>query len=132
MEVVLVSGPPCAGKSHHVLTHARPGDLVLDQDVMGAKAFEHGVRTMHTSGAPRAWVIRCLAGPARREHYRVEVGATDHVHLLPPTHVLIERARQRANPARHVAAVRSWLDQEAGRAHVPGPVDPSPMVRAWW
>jgi hypothetical protein len=130
--VTLVSGPPCAGKTWHVQQHAGPDDVVLDADVMGRGAFERAVKGIRDARAPRVWVIRCLSGPARRAAYRAELGADEHVHLVPDTATLLERARRRPDPARHVAAVRQWVAQETGRAPVPCPADPSPSVSGWW
>lgn len=132
MVVTLVSGPPCAGKTRYVAEHAGPDDLVLDQDSMGRAAFDRALLHVHVSGAHRVWVIRCLAGPARRDGFAAELGVVERVHLHPPTPVLLERAQARPDPARHVAAVRSWLAQEAGRAPLPGTADPSPSVKGWW
>lgn len=33
-EVVLVSGPPCSGKTTYVREHACPGDLIVDYDAL--------------------------------------------------------------------------------------------------
>lgn len=130
--IVLISGPPCAGKTHHARTHAGPNDLVLDQDYLGRVAFEKAVNELQDARAPRAWVIRCLPDPAARAAYRERISATEHVHLHPPTPVLIERAQSRPMPHRHVAAIRSYLAKEEGRAPLPGPRDPVPTIRAWW
>ena len=59
-----------------------------------------------------AWVIRCAPGPKARRHLAQQIGATEHVHLVEPEHVLVHRAARRPNPRRHIAAVAQWFKQE--------------------
>lgn len=49
MALTVVTGPPAAGKTTYVNTHARPGDIVIDYDRLaealttpGASTHEHG------------------------------------------------------------------------------------------
>lgn len=88
--LTVVTGPPCSGKSTHVLLHARPGDIIIDLDLI-AQALgsdrSHGhadqitrvamtareaairaVLTLHRGGA-RAWIVDCDPSSARREQY---------------------------------------------------------------
>jgi hypothetical protein len=188
-EIVLVAGPPCAGKTTYVRDHAQPGDTVLDQDVLGPRHYQaalddllanpHGpdcltrlsgealvqaaVRAVTVAeqrrvqtgvdwlaadpepdGEPagdgccpncgcrlpgRAWVIRCLPGPTAREAFAEHIGASRTVLLQPDTDVLMARAGARPDPARHTAAVRSWLAREATDDRA----DDRPLtVQAWW
>lgn len=131
MVIVLISGPPCAGKNHHVAVHRGPLDLVLDQDVLGPQGYRTALEGLHRAAAPRAWVIRCLPGPSRRAAFAEQIGAHEVVHLQPATPVLMERARRRPQPHRHVAAVRAWLAAEAVDEALTS-ADPSPAVRPWW
>lgn len=127
-DIVLVAGPPCAGKTTYVADHAQPGDLVLDQDVIGPTAYDRALDQLVAEPRP-AWVIRCLPGPTAREAFAQRIGATRTVLLQPDTEVLIARAAARPEPARHTAAVRSWLAREASDERA----DDRPLVvQAWW
>ncbi|WP_435582905.1 hypothetical protein [Amycolatopsis thermoflava] len=126
--VILVAGPPCAGKNHYVDQHRTPGDVVLDQDAIGPQAFNAAVAQLeHERPGARTWVIRCCGGATARARFAERIHASDVVLLTPPEDVLLARARQRPQPHRHAKAVRYWLDQEA-RDPAPEP-QPRPMTR---
>jgi hypothetical protein len=110
--VYLVAGPPCAGKSTYVRHRARPGDLVLDQDVIGARAMAAGMRRVAAMTDGTAWVIRCAPGPTRRAELAAELGA-EVVLLRPDDATLIARAAARPHPRRAIQAVRDWIRREA-------------------
>lgn len=42
MSLTVVTGPPAAGKSTYVQTHARPGDIVIDYDLLAAALSPRG------------------------------------------------------------------------------------------
>ncbi|MHA6626899.1 AAA family ATPase [Pseudonocardia sichuanensis] len=130
-EVVLVCGPPCAGKTTYVREHAQLDDLVLDQDELGHSRYQRALTELRYHHG-RAWVIRCLPTQQRREAFAEHIGATRTVLLQPSTEVLMQRARARPESARHVQAVRSWLEQERGVIPVSTATDPSPLVKPWW
>lgn len=88
--VTVVTGAPCSGKSSYVRAHARPGDVVIDFDVM-AQAFgspsshDHPAPTRHvTIMARRAaiaaalsvsdeadvWIVDSTIGDDRMDAYR--------------------------------------------------------------
>ncbi|WP_435583369.1 hypothetical protein [Amycolatopsis thermoflava] len=126
--VILVAGPPCAGKNYYVDQHRRPGDVVLDQDDIGPQAFNEAVATLEREWPiHRTWVIRCCGGHTARTRFAQRIRASDVVLLTPPEDVLLTRARQRPQPHRHAKAVRYWLAQEA-RDPAPEP-QPRPMTR---
>jgi hypothetical protein len=128
--VVLVTGPPCAGKSTYAQDHAAPGDLVLDQDQLGPAAMRKAIEQVAAMTGGTAWVIRCLAGQHRREQLAGQLDA-ELVHLQPPLAELLARARRRRYPQRHVRAVRWWLETEAAGGPA-GSGDPEPrQVTAW-
>lgn len=129
--VILVAGPPCAGKTTWAHKHARLGDLILDQDDMTPAEFDRRARQVATMTTGTAYVIRCCGGPAARRAFTTKIRATRVVLLNPPADVLLARARQRPNPHRHVAAVRYWLDQETGRISRAG-TNPQPVRRTQW
>ncbi|SCL32029.1 hypothetical protein GA0070616_4376 [Micromonospora nigra] len=111
--VVLVTGPPCAGKSTYVAQRAQPGDLILDQDQLGPRTMGRRLRTVATMTTGTAWVIRCQPDPRQRARLANRIRATHHVHLHPGPQTLLARARTRPHPERHLAAIRDWLDREA-------------------
>lgn len=110
--VTLVTGPPCAGKSTHVAQHARPGDIVLDQDVIGAAAMRAGLAHVAAMTTGTAWVIRCCPGPTRRQALAAQLRATDVLLLRPDDAELLARAARRPHPRRHIQAVRDWISRE--------------------
>ena len=65
--VILVAGPPCSGKTTYVTQRAKPGDLVLDQDAIGAAAMRQGLAKVAAMTDGTAWVIRCSPGPTQRQ-----------------------------------------------------------------
>jgi hypothetical protein len=132
-ETILITGPPCSGKTTWCQPppsgHGQPGDLVLDRDVMGPTAYARALEEL-PNWPGRALVIACLPGVERRTAAAAQLSARI-VHLNPPTHLLMQRARQRPQSARHVAAIQAWLDQERGLVRA-GAGDPTPEVTAWW
>lgn len=89
VSVVVITGPPCSGKSTYVRTHAQPGDIVIDFDAM-AQAFgsptphDHSSAVRHvTIMARRAaiaaaltvhhqtpvWIVDCTISPERLAQY---------------------------------------------------------------
>lgn len=125
---ILVAGPPCAGKNHYIDHHRAPGDVVLDQDAIGAAAFTAAVaRLEHERPTVRTWVIRCCAGASARRRFAQRIHADHTVLLTEPEPVLLARARQRPYPHRHIKAVQTWLAQEA-RDPEPEP-QPRPLTR---
>lgn len=133
-DIVLVAGPPCAGKTTYVRTHALAGDTVLDQDDMGPSAYQHALTQLitHPPELPaRAWVIRCCPGPTAREAFAASIGATRTVLLQPSLDQLMARASTRAQPHTHRAAVQAWHERERDDMH-DASADPRPAVKAWW
>jgi hypothetical protein len=129
VSVVLVAGPPCAGKTTYVTRHAEPGDVVLDQDALGPKRFAAELGRLRPE--VRTWVIRCLPGPAAREAFARRVGAERTVYLCPPEHVLMSRASARPRAHVHRAAVREWIKREA-QDKSSTRTSPEPRIVEWW
>jgi hypothetical protein len=135
MAVVVISGPPCAGKTYYAREHVRyPGDSIMDRDEMGGAAYERAMSLLRAHGyeGGTAYVVACLPGETARAAFVAGLRAR-HVHLAPPIDVLTARARARPNPRREIAAVRAWQQRE--RADAPrrtGAVDPPATVQAWW
>ena len=124
--VTLICGPPCAGKTTYAQTHAKPGDLIVDWDLIAQRLGSpttHTHRRIYRQRAdaevrrlcdeikaglhPTAWVIRSLPDPHQRQQWAASLGARV-VLLDEPDHVLTQRARQRPNPSAVIEAIRYW------------------------
>jgi predicted kinase len=124
--VVLVTGPPCAGKTSYVRQHAQPGDLVLDRDALrGERQMRDGLHRVAEMRDGQAWVIRCLPDPAERAALAREIHADEVLVLLPPREQLSIRARARPYAAGEFAAIDRWL-----RRYRPLPQD-EPITGLW-
>lgn len=110
--VVLVTGPPCSGKTTYVQRHAQHGDLILDQDRIGARAMNRAITQVAAMRDGTAWIIRCAPGPRARNLLAQQVGATERVHLIEPQPTLIVRATARPTTRRHIAAIADWFKRE--------------------
>lgn len=133
-EVILVCGPPCAGKTTYVQQHAQPGDRILDADELGEHAMQQALAEVAAMTEGRAWVIRCAPGEGTRAALRGQLGADRVVLLNPPTRELWGRTRARPRPGATWFAVRKWLDIERGKAEASAPRghDPAPKGRTRW
>lgn len=130
--VILVTGPPCAGKTTYVRDRARPGDTVLDQDDIGPARMRAELARVAAMTSGRTWVIRCCPTETARRQLAASLDASV-VLLWPGTATLMARARARATPGRHVQAVRHWLAVESGRRPANKTAgDPAPWPRTTW
>lgn len=123
MGIILVAGPPCAGKNHYVEQRRQDGDVVLDQDAMGAKAYNQAIAQLERrKPTKQTWVIRCCAGQQRREHFARRIGADNIVLLTPPHGELHARAKKRPRIKRTLAAIRQWhqLERDNPAEKTPG------------
>lgn len=128
--VVLVAGPPCAGKTTLVERLRRPTDLVADFDAV-ARALGSAGKWMHTAAigdaaeremerlvdvaaaisAGSAWVIRCVPDPDDRAALAQRLQADRVLVLKPPMTVLFGRATARPAPTETKRAIWRWLDR---------------------
>jgi len=127
-QVILVTGPPCAGKSHYVRTHAKPDDTILCIDTLaqrlGSPVAHNHTGSMYGNAEKQywdlanriarhptvnAWIIRCAPEPEERQYLVRGLRASRCVVVLPPMQVAVQRAiRRDSDPAVTVAAIRSW------------------------
>lgn len=135
--IVLVCGPPCAGKSTYVQAHAQTGDLVLDLDAIArdlgsTRYWHHDAATTARANAVmraevlklaatrrgRAWIIRCVPNGRTRTGLARMVRADQVVVLLPPGRTLVRRARTRPDPLATITAINQWQ-----KRYTEGPLD---------
>lgn len=67
MPLVVVTGPPCSGKSTYTRTHAKPGDITIDYDTL-AQALGSSVSHTHPDS------IRVVTLAARRAALSAAIG----------------------------------------------------------
>jgi len=129
--VTLIVGPPCGGKTTFAQELARPGDLVIDRDLIArrlgsprghmhdpriARRAEQKMRTeldrIPRVGDINVFVIRCLPRAADRERLARQLGAT--VRLVEPgLDECLRRATRDGRPPGTHAAVRQWYARAA-------------------
>lgn len=124
--VTVVCGPPAAGKSTYVATHAAPGDLVIDldeivQDLTGTHGHQleaapidralwernRRLAALERAASGRAWFIVSAATQRERDFWASKLAARV-VLLNPGERECIRRASGRTGRD-HVAGVRAWF-----------------------
>lgn len=125
-QVVLIAGPPCAGKTTRALELAQPGDLVIDRDAI-ARQLGSSRLHMHTPYISRlaeqrmraqlaklqatrdvtAYVVRCLPGAGQRQAW-VNRFRARLILLDPGVDECLHRARLDGRPPGTYAAIRQW------------------------
>lgn len=119
-EVVLVTGPPCSGKSTHVAENASPGDVVIDFDALAVAlgspdSHDHPEELRPVVVA--AWVsaiAEAVRRPGRVWLVRVWPDAGDFarassvVTLDVPADVCKARATAAGRPGSWASVIDSW------------------------
>lgn len=127
--VVMVVGPPTAGKSTLVGRFASAGDVVADFDAIcrelgsTAPGWDHPYPIRRQAeermqslfdeiavmDSGRAWVIRSVPEADRREALADRLRADRVVLVKPPTNILMRRALGRPDPQGTRREIRRWL-----------------------
>lgn len=123
--IVLVMGPPAAGKTTYVREHAGPGDVVIDYDALAAALAPGGTAShelvMQLRGklltqlrrgelpARRAWILS--ADPRAEEIY-----PHHQVVLLDPGKDEVLRRARAERPAHLLPVVDEWYTKRAAAA----------------
>lgn len=115
--LTVVTGPPCSGKSTYVTNHARPGDVVIDYDVLaqalGAPSrYERDEHVRRVTGAARRAAIQA----AVEEHHR---GATVWVVDSRPTAYRLRTYQQAGATLVPLDAPRDELHRRADAERPP-------------
>ncbi|WP_141581288.1 AAA family ATPase [Actinomadura sp. WMMA1423] len=139
--LTVVTGPPCVGKTTHVQTHAKPGDIVVDYDALAVAlgspdSHDHPAPVAYVAkaarqtairaaigchrGGARVWIIDTSPSPGRQRQY-AKAGA-QVITLTAPPEVLHARAKDR--PKAWHRLIDTWLAEHGEQA------DPRGM-RAW-
>lgn len=107
MEIILVHGAPCSGKTRYVQEHMKPGDVIIDADLLaqalgstdthdhpgyikslGMKLRDVAIREA-ARGTYKTWVVS--ASPRATQ----TIPNTSSVHLDPGMDVCLSRAKDR-------------------------------------
>lgn len=143
LEVVLVAGPPCAGKNRYISEYADHDDLVLDLDALSEAMSLAGTYEFIEAHLPivteardaalerlllgnhkvrRCWVISTAPERKRRAYYRQRYGARSVVLWWPEETCLLRAMNER--PPQWQEYVRRWFDR-----YEPDPADE--VLRSW-
>ncbi len=127
----VVTGPPCGGKSTHVREHAKPGDLIVDLDLIAlalshnqTPTHEHTAEASHLAigarfgvlaripdvlGSANVWLIDTK--PTRRAWQDYRAAGAVVVTCDPGYAVCVERAK-RERPARWLAIIDNYYQAD--------------------
>lgn len=131
--VVVVCGPPAAGKSTWVIKHAKPGDVMIDMDRIARALMPHEPDTTHDypehvrhvaitarkAAIRRAtrlrervtvWLIHALPTPDDLAEYRAFGW---HIETIDPGRTVVEERARTMRPAAMMRHVERWYAEHA-------------------
>lgn len=98
--LTIVTGPPCAGKTTHVTTHAKPNDIVLDFDniaqALTINAPSHNPNQIIRAITYKAWIAALDEALTQHQTNNINVWI---IHADPPNS---SRAKYRQHNARFI------------------------------
>lgn len=128
MPLIVVTGPPCSGKSTHVADRIQPGDLVVDLDqiahalgypldhidwadrdhpaVTAARTARTAIVKALPAGSHTTWVIDAEPHPTSRQIWRRQ--GVQVIDLVPPASVCHDRASAAARPESTHDQIVAW------------------------
>ena len=80
----LITGPPASGKSTYVRDHAKPGDAIIDLDLLDGDSVLRAAleESLHLQGSQKdVWVTRTLPDPADRKGFAEYIKADSVITL---------------------------------------------------
>lgn len=80
----LITGPPASGKSTYVRDHSKPGDAIIDLDLLDGDSVLRAAleESLHLRGSQRdVWVTRTLPDPADRKGFAEYIKADSVITL---------------------------------------------------
>jgi hypothetical protein len=130
--ITIVTGPPCGGKSTYIRENAKPGDIVIDMDLIAlaltfgdisSHSYPDKIRSVARAARNAAvkqalsiaqgerhldvWIIHTDPGRDAQQMYRVSGGR--FVELNPGKKVCLERLENR--PAENQKIARTVIDK---------------------
>lgn len=145
MTLYVITGPPAAGKTTWVREHAKPGDIVIDYDLLAGALTAPGTNHSRQSkpvrgvtfraraaaihealkhtGTVDVYVIHTLPSEQARDRYAAHNATV--ITVDPGESVVLERIRSMRSPSM-VAVARRWY---ATRGDTPS--TPAQVSRSW-
>ena len=127
--LIVVTGPPAAGKTTYVAEHAKPGDIRIDLDHLANTLagedqdnHEHAAHILTVAKAARqaaidaaikqdcdVWLIHTKPTTKQLDNYR-DLGAT--IHVVDPGKDVVMKRCKRERPKGALFAAAKWYDNK--------------------
>ena len=126
----IITGAPCAGKSTYVQEHRKPGDVVIDFDLLamalGSDESHHAPGPVKSTAlrarkaaiesvlekSPEAWIIHTFPRPEQMRRY-IQAGA-EVVHMDTDMETCLARAEADGRPDGTADIIRRYFDRQKG------------------